>query len=85
MKGGGAEDKYVHVRKFHPWPWRIKGYAKLGGGKLEIKVNHSCTQGVLGKGVFLPRGSRKKNSVNYINCIRTIDCLCSKSTSRPAL
>ena len=37
LKGGGAEVKYVHTRKFHPWPcplWCIKGYAKLGGGKL---------------------------------------------------
>ena len=34
--------------------------------------------------MFPPRGARKKNSVNYTNCIRTIDCLCSKSTSRPA-
>ena len=37
MKGGGAEVKYVHVRKFHlcPYPlWCIKRYAKLGGEKL---------------------------------------------------
>ena len=37
LKGGGAEVKYVCVQKFNPWPcplWCIKGYGKLGGGKL---------------------------------------------------
>ena len=49
-------------------------------GKARHKIDHGCTQGVLGKDLFPPRGARKKNSVNYTNCIRTIDCLCSKST-----
>ena len=35
LMGGGGEVKYVHVRKFHAHAlWCIKGYAKLGGGKL---------------------------------------------------
>ena len=70
LKGGGAKVKYVHTRKFHPWPCPLwcKGYAKLGGGKLG--EDHGCTQGVWGKDVFPPRRARKKNSVNYTNCIR---------------
>ena len=34
MKGGGAKVKYVHARKISCQLWCIKGYAKLGGGKL---------------------------------------------------
>ena len=82
LKGGGAEVKYVHARIFHAHfaigvlrVWREKARRSIKS----ITVAHN---GVMGKDVFPLHGARKKNSVNYTNCIHTIDCLCSKSTSR---
>ena len=59
--------KYVHARKISCPLWCIKGYAKLGGGKLG--VDHGCTQEVLGKDVFPPHGVRKKKLIVLITQI----------------
>ena len=49
LKGGGAEVKYVRTKISCPL-WCIKGYAKLGGGKLgEASRSRLHTRG-LGKG-----------------------------------
>ena len=72
LKGGGAEVKYVRAKISCPL-WCIKGYAKLGGGKLGEANSRSrlhTRAGVLGKDVFPLRGARKNK-----NCIHTIDCL----------
>ena len=54
IEGGGAKVKYVQAQKFHPWPcqlWCIKGYAKLGGGKLGEALSRSRLHtGGLGEG-----------------------------------